>query len=118
MKHEDWYELEVPPSELMKASRMSNSSMGRVHLVLKWIFCREKYLETGIKRLEEALNQEVKQLNNLSEHLSSYILPFKNVIADDDYQAPSTGRLTYLAENGDTFAKLVIQEKAVAAKVD
>jgi hypothetical protein len=52
MKHDEWYELEVPPNELMQASRMSNSTAGQVHLIIKWIFCRQKYLEAGLKKLD------------------------------------------------------------------
>ena len=70
MKHDDWFELEVPPNDLMRASRMSNSSMGHVHLIVKWIFCRQKYLETGLKRLDEILREELDELEEIIGHLS------------------------------------------------
>jgi hypothetical protein len=119
MKHDGWYELEVPPSDLMRASKMSNSSMGQVHLIIKWIFCRQKYLETGIKRLDEALRDEEAELEGIRDHLKSFILPFSNLkVEEEEKPEPSTKTLTFLAEGGDPFAKVIIQEKYLASKVD
>jgi Ca2+-dependent lipid-binding protein len=58
MRHDLWFELEAPQNDFVRVSQLSNAMMGRVHLVVKWIFCRQKYLETGLKRLDEALIEE------------------------------------------------------------
>lgn len=120
MKHDEWFELEAPPSEMMGASRMSNSSMGQVHLIVKWIFCRQKYLETGLKKLTEILREELDQLEEIRGHLNSFSLPFSKIPIEeeDEDKDPSTERLAVLAEGGDIFSKLVIQEKVISEKVD
>jgi hypothetical protein len=120
MKHDEWFELEVPPNELMAASRMSNSSMGHVHLIVKWIFCRKKYLETGLKKLAEILREELDVLEEIRVHLSSFSLPFSQIPIEeeDEDKDPSTERLAVLADGGDIFSKLVIQEKVISERVD
>jgi hypothetical protein len=40
----------------------------------------QKYFESGLKRLEEALHQEVIQENNIKEHHHNFILPFLNTL--------------------------------------
>jgi hypothetical protein len=47
MKHDEWFELE--PLKQMS----DNGSIGAVHLVLQWIYCREKYFEQALIRVEE-----------------------------------------------------------------
>ena len=31
---------------------------GNIHVTLQWIYCKEKYFEQGLKRLEETLKEE------------------------------------------------------------
>ena len=104
----------------MAASRMSNSIMGHVHLIIKRIFCRKKYLEAGLKKLAEILKEELDELEEIRGHLSSFSIPFSRIPIDeeDEDKDPSTERLAVLAEGGDLFLKLVIQEKVIEEKVD
>jgi Ca2+-dependent lipid-binding protein len=57
MKHEEWFELKYPQTN----SRSSNEIMGNIHLVLQWIYCKEKYFESALRRLEESLKEETLQ---------------------------------------------------------
>jgi hypothetical protein len=48
---------------------MSNSTAGQVHLIVKWIFCRQKYLEAGLKKLDQALKDEQAESDEVSYHM-------------------------------------------------
>jgi len=61
MKHDEWFELESTAPDL----KGSVATIGSVHLVLQWIFCREKYFEQALRRVEETLDEEMKQKNNI-----------------------------------------------------
>lgn len=65
MKHEMWLELSHPKGANKGGS---GSIMGSLRIVLQWIFCKEKYFEQAIKRLQESLEFEMKQKTNIYQH--------------------------------------------------
>lgn len=54
MKHENWYEMKYPSEH----ARSSSDVMGSIRLAIQWIFCKEKYFESALRRLEESLKEE------------------------------------------------------------
>lgn len=117
MKHDEWFELESPNQEV----KGSSATVGSVHLVLQWIYCREKYFEQALRRVEETLEEENIQKNNIQEHLKQYRSPFKNILEGDDLDLDSDvehDQLEIDARQGDAKAKLSVEEKKLSKRVD
>lgn len=117
MKHDEWFELESTTPDL----KGSVSSVGSVHLILQWIYCRERYFEQALRRVEETLEEETKQKNNIQEHLKHYRSPFKAILEGEDMDLDSDvehDKLEIEARQGDAQAKLSVEEKKLSKKVD
>lgn len=86
MKHEQWFDFErtSDPNQFGRSTRISSLQesvpCGSVHLTLQWVFCKEKYFEQGLKRLEETLREETLQRNQVQTHLDNYQMPFKKLL--------------------------------------
>ena len=88
---------------------------------MQWIFCREKYFEQALRRVEETLEEENIQKVNIQEHLKQYRSPFKAILEGDDLELDSDvehDRLELQAREGDTNARIMVEEKKLSKKVD
>ena len=86
MKHDEWFELENPNLDNLK---QSTPLAGNIHLILQWIYCREKYFQAALNRVEETLTEEIKQRDNIQEHLKQYRSPFKNILENEELEVDS-----------------------------
>ncbi|CDW90728.1 c2 domain containing protein [Stylonychia lemnae] len=119
LKHDEWFDLEYQGQD--NAARNSQSGAGSVHVILQWIYCREKYFEQALQRVKETLEEEQIQKTNIQEHLKHYRSPFKAILEGDDMEMDSDvehDKLELEARDGNTNARIQAEEKKLSKKVD
>ena len=78
MIHEGLYQL--------SAGQEFNSEVtGSLFLRIQWIYCRTEYFKNALSRVEESLKTEIEKRNNFQQHLDKFQLPFKDLLAQDDF---------------------------------
>ncbi len=89
MKHDESLDLGDPEAQSDEDLLKSLGQFGSIHLVLQWIYCREKYFQAALNRVEETLNEEIKQRDNIQEHLKQYRGPFKSILENEELEIDS-----------------------------